>query len=184
LFVQPVPAEIGFVCTPRCRPRQIGFVWHNRPSALRRLGVLARHPPGGTTGFVSHGCPSSLVPRVWSRPAGPGNWVRFAQFVLRALANRRELALFRTTGSTHAPSPRYPSPPKFGFVLHFTLHTSNLKLLRNWLCFAHFALRGAGLSAAAPNWVRFAQSARAGRRRQAAGQASRRQSVPNPQSAI
>jgi hypothetical protein len=140
-------------------------------------------PPTGQPPELGSFCTigSSSHAPVGPRPAG--NWVRFAQSVIEELGSFCAFTLRRP-----------PSAGEIGFVLHVSLpgrgtpHRPNAfayipQSPQLWLRFARFPPHP---PAAGPNWVRFAQSPRAGPRRQAAGQASHRKSVPipNPQFAV
>jgi hypothetical protein len=106
--------------SPRPRPtrRGIGFVSHNQP----RIGMVE----GWNRGMM--GRPDRRSGPNWVRFAHLTlpNWVRFVHLTLLSCLTLEtsnlklllKLGSFCTIGSPHAPSPRCPGLPKFGFVLH------------------------------------------------------------------
>jgi hypothetical protein len=162
-------------------PVQIGFVSHDLPPGnadLRigiraKLGLLVQPPPGRPEGR-----------RAREEPPGgnAGNWLCFFEPIRRL--NTTQLFSCKRLSFDFAPteigfvsheSPgdrgaasgprsltpdrRTPIPVRMAFVLHFKLHTSNLKLLPNWLCLTQSRPGG---------WAKarsFAPTSRRGRRR-------------------
>jgi hypothetical protein len=106
-------------------PVPTGFVSHVCPpgNADRRLATTAG------IGFV---CTTPFVPRTLLQRA---NWLCFADSAHRGPDRPAKLGLFRTIGLLNLPSTRYPSSPKFGFVLHVSPLTAWADC-RNWLCSA------------------------------------------------
>jgi hypothetical protein len=148
----------------------IGFVLPRRfPRRIRRNSLPAPHLPIRSLGpdWVRFARFARRPTLLWARRARPSrNWLRFAHLALLG-----KLGLFC----------RCPLHVQFN-ITPFPRSTCPSRRLRRIGFVSHDSTALAACPGA--NWVRFARSARAGPSRQAAGQASRCNSVLNPQSTI
>jgi hypothetical protein len=129
------PAKLGSFCAFAPRPLPL---WPRTTRRRRELGsfctVLRRRGPAPLVGWAvptifPGGKLGSFCAFCLRRAPARRNWVRFARFTPRG-----EPRLAR-----RPPLPTYPSPPKFGFVLH-NFHRQPHPAGRNWVRFARFLL--------------------------------------------
>jgi hypothetical protein len=119
----PGGAGRGDLAAPRPLPirrPQIGFVSHDCPSALRGLGDLARHLPGGKLGSFRIFCPPKPCP----------GRAKLGSFRTIHLApDTSNLKLLPRLGSFRAIAPRRSLPAPVARAHSWALG-------RDWLCFA------------------------------------------------